>query len=291
MVAKRALPSVVEGSICLISYPVFTLNYDVILTQTMPTFHQLIATNTPAIGTLITLDSTEAIETLVLCGFDWFFIDLEHSALSLGAAQRLMEVVAGRATTLVRVPENSPVWIKRVLDMGCDGIIVPQVNSATEAKAAVAAAKYPPLGKRSVGIGRAHRYGLGFTEYVAHANTDTSVIIQIEHIDAANAADDILAVPGIDGVQLGPYDLSGSMNLLGQVQSEPVQAALRRAKDACKARHIPFGTFVLRPEAASAEIADGCAMIAIGTDTTLLASAAQSAIGLARVSPADTHSA
>ncbi len=257
----------------------------------MPTFHQLISAHKPAVGTLITLDSTEAIETLTLCGFDWFFIDLEHSALSLAAAQKLIEVIAGRATTLVRVPENRPVWIKRILDTGCDGIIVPQVNSAADAKAAVDAAKYPPLGKRSVGIGRAHRYGLGFADYVARANTDTSVIIQIEHIDAVNAADDILAVPGIDGVQLGPYDLSGSLNMLGQVQSEPVRSALQRAKRACKARNIPFGTFVLRPEAASAEIADGCALIAIGTDTTLLASAAQNAIGIARVSPADTRSA
>lgn len=248
----------------------------------MPTFHQLLAAHKPAVGTLITLDSTEAIETLTLCGFDWFFIDLEHSTLSLAAAQRLIEVIAGRATSLVRVPENSPAWIKRVLDLGCDGIIVPQVNSVAEAKAAVDAAKYPPLGRRSVGIGRAHRYGIGFADYVARANADTSVIIQIEHIDAVNAADAILAVEGIDGVQLGPYDLSGSMNALGQVQSEPVQAALRRAKGACKARGIPFGTFVLRPEAAAAEIADGCALIAIGTDTTLLASAAMAAIQAAR---------
>ena len=248
----------------------------------MTTYRDLIGKRKPSIGTLITLDSTEAIETLTLCGFDWFFIDLEHSALSLGAAQRLIEVVGGRACTLVRVPENSTVWIKRVLDLGCDGIIVPQVNSVAEAQAAVDAAKYPPLGKRSVGIGRAHQYGLGFADYVARANADTSVIIQIEHIDAVNAADDILLVAGIDGVQLGPYDLSGSMNLLGQVGSDAVQAALRRAKQACKAHNMPFGTFVLRPEAAAAEIADGCALIAIGTDTTLLASAAHHAIAFVR---------
>jgi len=249
---------------------------------------------TPAIGTLITLDSTEAIETLTLCGFDWFFIDLEHSALSLGAAQRLIEVVAGRACTLVRVPENSPVWIKRVLDLGSDGIIVPQVNTAAEARAAVDAAKYPPLGRRSVGIGRAHQYGLGFAEYVARANADTAVVIQIEHIEAVNNAEAILAVDGIDGVQLGPYDLSGSLNLLGQVRSEAVQTALRRAKNACKARGLSFGTFVLNPEAVAVEAADGCALIAIGTDTTLLASAAQGAIaaaraGLAGAGPGKSH--
>ena len=241
----------------------------------MTTYRELIAAGKPAFGTLITLDSTETIEALVLCGFDWLFIDLEHGALSLGAAQRLIAVVNRRACVLVRVPENAPVWIKRVMDLGCDGIIVPQVNSAVEAKAAVDAAKYPPAGRRSVGIGRAHDYGLNFAGYVKTANADTSVIVQIEHIDAVKHADEILAVEGVDGVQLGPFDLSGSMNLLGQVSDPRVQEQLRLARAACKAHRKPFGSFTLTIEGAQAEVAAGASLVAIGTDVLFMAKAAQ----------------
>lgn len=244
----------------------------------MTTYRDLVATGKPALGTLITLDSTETIEALVLCGIDWLFIDLEHSALSLGAAQRLIEVVNHRACVLVRVPENAPVWIKRVLDLGCDGIIVPQVNSAGEAQAALDAAKYPPLGRRSVGIGRAHDYGMNFAGYVERANADTSVIVQIEHIDAVTHADEILSHAGVDGVQLGPYDLSGSMNLLGQVSDPRVQAQLNAARVACRTHNKPFGTFTLTVEGAQAEIAAGATLVAIGTDVLFMARAAQQAL-------------
>lgn len=248
----------------------------------MTTYRDLITAGKPAFGTLITLDCTETIEALVLCGFDWLFIDLEHSALSLGAAQRLISVVNRRACTLVRVPENAPAWIKRVLDLGCDGIIVPQVNSAAEAMAAVDAAKYPPAGHRSVGIGRAHDYGLNFAGYVNSANADIAVIVQIEHIDAVTHADEILAVEGVDGVQLGPFDLSGSMNLLGQVSDPRVQEQLRLARAACKAHGKPFGSFTLTTESALAEVDAGAAFVAIGTDVLFMARAAQQTLNTLR---------
>jgi 2-keto-3-deoxy-L-rhamnonate aldolase RhmA len=234
----------------------------------------------PPVGALLTFNAPEVAEMLSLCGFDWLFVDMEHGAFGIEGAQHTLQAMRGDCSALVRSPENSAVWIKRVMDIGCDGIIVPQVNSAEDASRAVAAAKYPPLGERSVGIGRAHGYGLSFGEYVAAANERVALIIQIEHFGAVNQLDEILQVKGIDGILIGPYDLSGSMNRLGQVKSEPVQEEIRRVKAKCKSASMPFGIFVLDPADAPKEIKDGCRFIAVGTDSSFLTGAAKSALSL-----------
>src|SRR5450755_2505927 len=138
----------------------------------------------PLIGTLLTVAAPEVAEALALLGFDWIFIDLEHGSLSILDAQRAIQAVANRSFTLVRVPDGTPENIKRVLDTGCSGIIVPMVSSESYARRIVALAKYPPLGERSVGLGRAQGYGLRFAEYLPVANAQTSVVVQIEHRDA-----------------------------------------------------------------------------------------------------------
>jgi 2-keto-3-deoxy-L-rhamnonate aldolase RhmA len=234
----------------------------------------------PPVGLLLTFNAPEVAEILSLCGFDWLFIDMEHGAIGIESAQHTIQAIRGDCSALVRAPENSAVWIKRVMDIGCDGIIVPQVNSAEEARRAVAGAKYPPLGSRSVGIGRAHGYGLSFGEYVATANESVALIVQIEHVEAVNQLDEILQVKGIDGILIGPFDLSGSMNRLGQVKSEPVQEEIRRIKEKCRSRSMPFGIFVLNPEDAPKEIEDGCRFIAVGTDSSFLIESAKSALSL-----------
>ena len=234
----------------------------------------------PPAGTLLTFNAPEVAEMLSLCGFDWLFIDMEHGAIELESAQHMIQALRGACSALVRAPENSTVWIKRVMDIGPDGIIIPQVNSAEEARRAVAAAKYPPLGARSVGIGRAHEYGLSFGDYVAQANERVALIVQVEHIEAVRHLDEILQVKGIDAILIGPNDLSGSMNLLGQVKSEPVQAEIRRVKDACQRAGMPFGIFVLNPADAPKEIADGCSFIAVGTDSAFIVNAARNALNL-----------
>src|SRR6516164_4825608 len=134
--------------------------------------------NKTLIGTLVTTSSPEVAEVLALAGFDWLFIDLEHGSLSIQDAQSVIQVVAGRCFTVVRVPDASAENVKRVLDTGCDGIIAPHVNSADEARTIVALAKYPPDGERSVGLGRAQGYGLNFADYIASANSQTVVILQ-----------------------------------------------------------------------------------------------------------------
>ena len=243
----------------------------------------------PPVGTLLTFNAPEVAEMLSLCGFDWLFIDMEHGALGIEAAQHTIQAIRGDCSALVRAPENSTVWIKRVMDIGPDGIIVPQVNSAEEARRAVAAAKYPPLGARSVGIGRAHDYGLSFGDYVATANTRVALIIQIEHVEAVKHLDEILAVKGIDAILIGPNDLSGSMNLLGQVKSEPVQAEIRRVKETCRRASMPFGIFVLNPADAPREIADGCSFIAVGTDSAFIVNSAKQALTVVHSHPAENQ--
>jgi 2-keto-3-deoxy-L-rhamnonate aldolase RhmA len=244
----------------------------------MNTFVDKLKRPNPPVGTLLTFNAPEIAEILSLCGFDWLFIDMEHGAFGIESAQHTIQAVRGGCSALVRAPENSSVWIKRVLDIGCDGIIVPQVNSAEDASRAVAAAKYPPLGERSVGIGRAHGYGLSFGEYVTVANEQVALIIQIEHLRAVDQLDGILRVRGIDGILIGPYDLSGSMNRLGEVKGEPVQEEIRRIKTKCKSASMPFGIFLLDPSDAPKEIKDGCRFIAVGTDSSFLITSAKNAL-------------
>lgn len=245
-------------------------------------FKTRIRSGPPPIGTLITIDSPEVAEALSLSGLDWLFIDMEHGPIDIAATQNMVRAIGGNCLSLVRLPENSPLWVRRVLDTGCDGIIVPLVLSAIEARQAVSAAKYPPAGRRSVGVARAHSYGLQFAEYVARANEQTTTIVQIEHITAVEALDEILAVEGIDGILIGPYDLSGSMNRLGDVSHPEVRAAIATIRRSCAERAMPVGIFVLNPEGISAELARGSSFLAVGTELTYMSATVRQVLDLAR---------
>ncbi|HEY8687502.1 MAG TPA: aldolase/citrate lyase family protein [Chloroflexota bacterium] len=250
--------------------------------MTKRSFKQRIRSGSPALGTLVTVGSPAVVEALSMTGLDWLFIDLEHGALGIETAEDLVRAVRGDCYTLVRIPENSPVWIHKALDIGCDGLIVPQVCSEAEAWRAVEHATYPPLGGRSVGVARAHGYGLNFAQYVANANEQLSLIIQIEHISAVRNLAGILDVPGIDGVLIGPYDLSGSMNVLGQVDHPAVQEAMAAIRVACTEREIPFGVFVLDRESVPAALATGVSFLAVGTELSFMCNGAMAVIETAR---------
>ena len=233
-------------------------------------FTQRLHEATPLLGTLISLPAPEISEMLSLTGFDWLFIDMEHSTLTLADVQRHLQAIRGNCNGLVRVPKNDAVLIQQALDAGADGVIIPAVNNADEARQAIESATYPPMGTRSVGIGRAHGYGLHFADYVASATETTAVIIQIEHMRAVENLDEILSVPGIDGVFIGPYDLSGSMNRLGEVGHPDVQAAIQTVKTRCLKKGIPVGIFTQNPDTISAEITSGTRFIAVGTDASFI---------------------
>ncbi len=222
------------------------------------------------IGTVVTLGSPDVAEMLALVGFDYLWLDTEHAPGDMAAVQGMIQAVGDRCATLVRVPENREVWIKRALDTGCDGVIVPQVRSPAEAQSAVHAALYPPLGMRSVGITRAHRYGLAFEEIVATANGQMVVVVQIEHTEAVERIEEILAVPGISAVMVGPYDLSGSMGLTGQVTHPKVQGAIARVVGACRRASVPAGIFAVNAEAAQAAVSQGFTLLGLGLDSMFL---------------------
>ena len=246
------------------------------------TFADKLRGTRPLLGTLLSLPSPELSELLSLVGFDWLFIDMEHGAISIGDAQRMLQAVKNDCSTLIRVAANDAVLIKQALDIGADGIIVPSVNSAREARRAVASATYPPAGKRSVGMARAHGYGLHFADYVERANRSVAVIIQIEHQRGVSKLDDILAVAGIDGVFIGPYDLSGSMNRLGDVFSPAVQEAIQSVKTACLRKGIPVGLFLQQADGIEAELASGTTFLTVGTDTFFVWHGAQKVVAAFR---------
>lgn len=239
------------------------------------TFREKLRGQKPLLGTIVSLPSPELSELLSLAGFDWLFIDMEHGTMSISDAQRMLQATKNDCSAVIRVAENNPILIKQALDIGADGVIVPLVNTASEAKQAVDSARYPPVGKRSAGIARAHNYGMNFADYIQRANDSVAVIIQIEHEEAVRNLDDILAVDGIDGVFIGPYDLSGSMNKLGDVFSEPVQEAMRTVKAKCRKKGIPIGLFLQKPDTIQAELASGTTFLAVGTDTFFVWSGAK----------------
>jgi 2-dehydro-3-deoxyglucarate aldolase len=227
------------------------------------------------LGTMLTLPSAAAAEVLAGLGFDWLFIDGEHGPLE---TRELMEILlaAGRDTAcVVRVPEAAEVPIKKVLDLGAHGIIVPQVDTAEQAANVVRFARYAPEGARGVGLARAHGYGQRFQEYVAAANREIAVIVQAEHASAVENIESIVRVPGVDAVLLGPYDLSASLGKMGQVDHPLVVDAIRRVTDACLAAAMPLGYFGVTAAAVAPYAALGYTLLVAGVDTLYLANGAK----------------
>jgi 2-dehydro-3-deoxyglucarate aldolase len=206
--------------------------------------------------------------------FDWLTVDLEHSAIDLGVAERIVRTVElNGCSPLVRVGENDPNLIKRVMDTGAHGVIVPMVNTADDARRAVESVKYPALGTRGVGLTRAQGYGLGFEKYREWVAKESIVIAIIEHVDAVENLESILSVKGLDATMIGPYDLSGSMGYPGQFDRKDVQAYIKRYMDVCRKFNKPSGFHVVEPDPKALEVKKkaGCRFIAYGTDALFLA--------------------
>ena len=227
------------------------------------------------LGTMVTLPSPPAAEVLASLGFDWLFIDAEHGPLETSELLGILTAVNRRAACVVRVPSCDAVQIAKALDLGADGIIVPQVNTPQQAADAVRFARYPPEGTRGVGLARAHGYGSKFKEYVESANREIAVIVQAEHAMAVDNIDAIARVPGVDAILLGPYDLSASLGKMGQVDDPVVVTAIRRVTDACRGIGMPLGYFGVSAAAVRPYVERGYTLIVAGVDTTLLAGAAR----------------
>ena len=229
--------------------------------------------NQVTFGSWITLANPAIAEIMAGAGFDWLTVDIEHSAISIHQAQELIRVIdLSGCFPFVRVSENNITIIKRVMDAGAKGVIVPMVNSREEAEAAVAAVKYPPTGRRGVGLARAQQYGFGFDEYKKWVQEESVVIVQIEHIHAIENLEAILSVPGVDGSIIGPYDLSGSLGWPGEFGRPEVQEALLRYEDICRHMGKPMGSHLVRPDADMVlqHREKGYSFLAVGVDMLYL---------------------
>jgi len=242
----------------------------------MPTdFRTRLKRGDKLLGTMVTLACPSAAELLAGIGFDWLFVDAEHGPLETADLIGILQAVGDRTTCLVRVPEGNEVAIKKVLDLGAHGVIAPQVNSAQQAADVVRFSRYAPLGARGVGLARAHGYGLAFQEYVDSANERISVVVQAEHVRAAENIESIVKVPGIDAVLLGPYDLSASLGQTGKLDHPAVVAAIDRITSVCQSARMPLGYFGVTAAAVKPFIDRGYTLIVAGVDTLLLGVAAK----------------
>ena len=224
------------------------------------------------IGAWITLADPCVTEMLCGSGFDFLLIESEHTPQSIETVQRHIMATKGSSTApMVRVSANDPVLIKPVLDAGAIGVLVPQVSSAEDARRAVAACLYPPAGIRGFGARRPTDYGRDIAGYIERANREMVVWAQIEHIDAVNNLDVILAVPGLDAVCTGQFDLAASMGLLGQVGHPRVIEAIERIIARARHAHVPVGHMLgTDPHTAYDWLRRGAQFVSVGQDFTFL---------------------
>jgi len=237
----------------------------------------------PTIGTWLSLASILAAERMAQAGFDWLTIDLEHSPTNWETAMAMSAVVAAQGVApLVRVPSSSDENIKRALDLGAYGIVAPMVTSPDQARAVVASCKYPPQGVRSLAGGR---NDLGWdtdsATYFAHANDEIFVCIQIEHTDALDRLDDILAVPGVDCAFVGPQDLTASLGIQPPQLDSPdprYEKALVQVLDAGRRHGVGVGLMVASAHQARRRWDQGFTMVALAAEVRILTAAAVQAV-------------
>ncbi|MDQ0314462.1 HpcH/HpaI aldolase family protein [Amorphus orientalis] len=227
-------------------------------------------------GLWSSLASPVAAEALSLTGFDWMLFDTEHSPVEVAALQPILQAAAvGTAQAVARPAWNDKVLIKRLLDIGVQTVLVPFIQTPEEAEAAVAATRYPPEGIRGVaGSTRASRYGMA-AGYLQSANEEICVLVQIETGQALERLEEIAAVKGVDGVFIGPSDLSASMGYLGQPGAEPVQDAIRSAAGRIAATGKASGILATKAEDALRYRDWGYKFVAAGVDTGLMMGAAR----------------
>ena len=235
-------------------------------------FKRALAAGRPQVGFWCSLCSNIATEVMAGAGFDWLLIDTEHAPNELGTVlTQLQAMVGGTAAPVVRPAWNDPVLFKRLLDIGVQNLLVPYVQTAEEARAAVAATRYPPHGIRGVAVThRANRYGR-VPNYLERAAGEICVVVQIETRKGLANLDEIAAVDGVDGLFIGPSDLSADLGHLGNPSHPEVRSAIEDAfKRTAKAGKAPG---ILAPIEAEARhwLKAGCMMLAVGSDAGILA--------------------
>jgi 2-keto-3-deoxy-L-rhamnonate aldolase RhmA len=244
---------------------------------------QLLKEGKPALGTWVTIGHPEVAEILSRQGFDWMLFDTEHSPLSIETIETLIQAMGASETVpLIRVAWNDPVMIKRALDIGSYGVVIPWVNSREDAVNAVKACRYPPEGIRGVGPRRAADYGERAIEYFERADKELLVVVQIETQKSIDSAEEIFSVPGIDAFLIGPADLSASLGIFGQWNHPRLEEAIQRVVRAAREAGIACGIVPLDLEDAKKRLKEGFQFISLGGDITYLIAGAQEAINSTR---------
>ena len=247
----------------------------------MLSLKQKLRSGRTTIGSWITLAHPAIAEIMARAGFDWLTVDLEHSVITLREAEEMIRIIElSGVIPFVRLSANDPVQIKRVMDAGAHGIIVPMVNSIEDASRAVAAVKYPPSGKRGVGLARAQGYGTRFEEYQTWLEQGSIVVVMVEHVKAVENLEDIVSVEGVDGFIVGPYDLSGSLGVPSQFEHPAMVEALQRILLVAKSRNVAAGFHVVppQPELVIQKVKEGYCFVAYSVDMLFLGEMCRSGI-------------
>ncbi len=231
------------------------------------------------VGTFVSLGSPAVTNLLGVAGFDFLLIDLEHGAGSEAVLQNQMFAAeAAGAATMIRTETFDRIRIGRVLDLGTTAVMLPRVDSATQASEAISHLRYPPDGDRGVaGSNRARHWGTRATPF-ADANGEIGAIVQIESREAVDDVEAIAAVPGVDALFIGPSDLSHSLGVPGDLDAPAFRDAVSRVLAAADAHQLAAGILATTPEAARAFIDDGFTLIVLGADVNLLSGAARDAL-------------
>ncbi|MBI3466300.1 MAG: 2-dehydro-3-deoxyglucarate aldolase [Planctomycetes bacterium] len=234
----------------------------------------------PTLGCFLGLGSPNVAELLAHAGFDWLVVETEHNALDSAQIEHMLMAMNGTETIpLVRVPSSEPVFIQRALDIGAMGVVVPLVKTAAEAQGIVRATRYPPHGTRSFGPLRASHYTFDNQDYLNRANDNILVVLILETKEAAENLEAITAVPGVDAIYLGPFDLCLSLGLNPmQLPLPEIDRAFERALGIGRNSGVAVGAGASTPEQLRQRQAQGCTFLGYGPDYLLMADAARAGL-------------
>ncbi len=239
------------------------------------------------VGTWIDLESAVAAGLIAGCGFDWVLVDGEHGFFDrVGLHQIAMAFKGTDTVPLVRVPWNDPMIIKQMLDIGFEGIVTPQTNTAEDVRNAVAACRYPPDGSRGYGNNYATSYGRDEDEYAQLANDLIFCIVQIESVHSVNEIEEMISVPGLDGVIYGPNDMSGTTSRFRDMNNPELLDAIDRIQAAAIAAGVPVGAG-LTTKTMAEQVASGAQLILEGTVLELIQQGADDIVNTFREIPAN----
>jgi 4-hydroxy-2-oxoheptanedioate aldolase len=249
----------------------------------MSNFRKTCIDKTLLIGTFAAIPHPVAIEVIAASGVDFLCIDWEHSQISRERIEDLIRAAdVHRVPAMVRVPGHAPESIASVLDAGAAGVLVPRVSTVAQAKAAVLATRYPPIGERGVGPGRAAAYGYRIPDYLAKANAELVLAIQVETAEGLANIADIAAVDGIDVIFIGPGDLSVSINAMGPAGKDRLDAAIETIAKTALTAGKTVGIFRLSPDDIGTRSKAGISFFLLASDTMFLGASLATGVTEAR---------